>query len=122
MGVTFGFQGEVEMPVWSPDGAKSVTFRFAYTDQGPHRLELVGAIPGTLWEVEGPGRIHRTGYWCNDVQAASAHMLSRGLFLLAKVGVADGDEDASIVFFQAGSGLYIELISSETRAAMFGDG
>jgi catechol 2,3-dioxygenase-like lactoylglutathione lyase family enzyme len=121
MGVTFGFQGEVEMPVWFPDGPKTVTFRFAYTDQGPHRLELVGEIPGTLWEVPGPGRVHHAGYWCDDVKATSRELSGRGLPLLAKVGVASGDEDASIVFFQAKSGLYIELISSEMKAAMFGE-
>ena len=88
---------------------------------GSTPARAVGAIPGTLWEVPAPGRVHHAGYWCDDVQATSAELTASGLSILAKVGVTSGDEDASIVFFQARSGLNIELIASEMRAAMFGE-
>jgi catechol 2,3-dioxygenase-like lactoylglutathione lyase family enzyme len=121
MGVSFGFQGEADMPVWFPDGAKTVTFRFAYTAQGPHRLELVGALPGTLWTAPSPGHAHHLGYWCDDVPAASAELTRRGAPLAAKLGTLEPDEDGVIVLHRAPSGIYLELVSSEMRAQMFGE-
>ena len=62
LGVTWGVQGESEQPVVLESGPASLTFGFAYSARGPHRIELVQAIPGTLWEVPRPGRA-RLGYW-----------------------------------------------------------
>jgi hypothetical protein len=119
MGVSFGLQGEQEMPVWMPSGARTMNFRFAYTAEGPHRLELVRETPGTLWTMPGVGHAHHLGYWCDDVPAATAELVQRGVPIAAKVGVSDPDEDAAIVLFQAKSGIYLELISSEMRSVMF---
>ena len=121
MGVTWGFEGEVDQPVWFPDtGGRTVTFRFAYTDQGPHRLELVRPIPGTLWEVTGVGHAHHLGFWCDDVPRVSAELVQRSVPLCAKVGVGEADAHAAIVLHRAQSGVYIELLSTEMRELMFG--
>jgi hypothetical protein len=120
MDVTFEFQGEVEVPVWLPEGARMLNVKFAYTAQGPHRLELVRTVPGTWWGVPGAGHAHHLGYWCDDVPAATAELTRRNLSLVAKVGVLEADLDAPIVIFQTTSGLYVELVSSELQAQMFG--
>ena len=121
-GVTWGFAGEMEMPVWLPTGATTVPFRFAYTREGPHRLELVGDMPGTLWTVTGVGHVHHLGYWCDGgLEDVSAELTHRGLPLRAKVGVADPDAPAPIVIHQAGTGAYLELVDIALRPSMFGD-
>jgi Glyoxalase/Bleomycin resistance protein/Dioxygenase superfamily len=119
MGVTWGAQGSVEMPILLPDGPKMVTFEYAYTTAGPHRLELVAPIPGTLWAVHGNGHAHHLGYWCGDVAATSAELARRGHPLRVKVGVSEPDEPAGIVIHQARSGVYIELVDVALRSAMF---
>jgi hypothetical protein len=122
MGVTWGPEGEADVPVWMPEGARMMSFRYAYTSQGPHRLELVRPTPGTIWTVSGVGQAHHLGYWCDDVPAVSAELSRRGLTLRAKIGVDDPDADADFVMHQARSGVYIELVASSNRERMFGSG
>ena len=57
--------------------------------------------------------------WCDDLAAATAGLVRRGVPIAAKVGVSEPDEYAPIVLFQAKSGIYLELISSEFRSVMF---
>ena len=121
MGVTWGPEGEVDVSVWLPDGMRMMSFKYAYTAEGPHRLELVRPTAGTLWTVTGPGHAHHIGYWCDDVPAMSAAMSARGMPLAPKVGVESADEDASIVLHRTASGLYVELVSSAARIMMFGE-
>ena len=122
IGVTWGFEGEMEQPVWFPDGGPSaVTFRFAYTAEGPHRLELVRPVPGTLWTVAGVGHAHHFGFWCEDVPAASAELARRGAPLVAKIGVDTADAPAAIVYHRPKSGVYLELIAAANRPLMFGE-
>jgi hypothetical protein len=96
-------------------GPATLTFGFAYSARGPHRIELVQAIPGTLWEVPRPGRAHHLGYWSDDVPAMSAALAARGLPLAAR---ADGP--APIVMHRAPSGLYVELVDRSLREMLFG--
>jgi Glyoxalase/Bleomycin resistance protein/Dioxygenase superfamily len=119
-GVTWGPEGEVDMPVCLPGGPTTVSFRFAYTTQGPHHLELVRQIPGTLWTVSGPGQAHHLGYWCDDVAGASAELTRRGLPLCAKIGVDDPDAAAPFVIHQTRTGAYVELVDAAMRPVIFG--
>src|SRR5262245_32474540 len=54
LGLTWGVQGESEQPVVLESGPARLTFGFANSVRGPHRIEPVQAIPGTLWEVPRP--------------------------------------------------------------------
>ena len=121
LGVTWGAQGTSEQPVLLEDGLRRITFEFAYTEQGPHHLELVTAIPGTLWTVGPPGHAHHTGYWCDDVAGASAALSAKGLPLVAMVGTDQPDVPATVVYHRARTGLYIELVDRAHRTLLFGD-
>lgn len=121
LGLTWGFQGESEMPVWFPDGARTVQFSYAYSDQGPHRLELVGEISDTLWTVSRTGHAHHLGYWCDDVDATERRLVGLGMTVAARIGVSDLHAPAPIVYVEPAAGGYVELVSSELRAQMFGD-
>jgi len=121
LGVTWGPQGTSDQAVFLEDGPGSVTFEFAYTAEGPHHLELVTAIPGTLWTVTAPGHAHHTGYWCDDVSGVSAALSAKGIPLVAKVGTDQADAPSMVVYHRARSGLYIELVARAARAMLFGD-
>ena len=120
LGLTWGVQGESEQPVVLESGPARLTFGFAYSAQGPHRIELVQTIPGTLWEVPRPGSAHHLGYWSDDVPAMSAALAARGLPLAARVGTGQPDVPAPIVMHRAPSGLYIELVDRSLREMLFG--
>ena len=117
----WGVQGESEQPVVLDSGPARLTFGFAYSAQGPHRIELVQAIPGTLWEVPRPGGAHHLGYWSDDVRPCprrSPHAACRS---------PPGSEPASrtgapalIVMHRAPSGLYVELVDRSLREMLFG--
>lgn len=121
LGVTWAFQGELEMPVWFPSGSTTISFCYAYTSEGPHRLELVRELPGTLWTVTGPGQVHHVGYWCDDVAAASTELANRGLTVCAKVGVDDPDTPAPITLYQTKTGAYLEIVDIALQPMMFGE-
>ena len=120
-GVTWGAQGTVEVPCLLADGPRLVTFTYAYTVEGPHHLELVRAIPGTLWTVGAPGQAHHLGYWCDDVAGTSAALTAKGLPRVAKVGADEEDTPAGVIYHQARTGAYIELVDRASRAFLFGD-
>ena len=58
--------GEVEVPI-----------RFAYSMSEP-RLELVQAVPGTVWMPTSSG-IHHLGYWSDDVERDLATLAAHGM-------------------------------------------
>ena len=120
LGIAWGTQGESEQPVVLDSGPASLRFGFAYSAQGPHRIELVQAIPGTLWEVPRPGSAHHLGYWSDDVPAMSAVLAARGLPLAARVGTGQPDGPVPIVMHRAPSGLYVELVDRWLREMLFG--
>ena len=47
------------------------------------RLEIIQAVPGTLWEPAAGSGIHHLGYWSDDVAADSAALEERGYALEA---------------------------------------
>lgn len=120
LGIAWGLQGESEQPVVLDSGPVRLTFGFAYSAEGPHRIELVQAIPGTLWEVPRPGSAHHLGYWSDDVPAMSAALAARGLPLAARVGTGQPDGPVPIVMHRAPSGLYVELVDRALREVLFG--
>lgn len=117
---SLGPDQQSDMPVLFPDGPQVVTFKFSYSNDGPHRLELVQAIPGTIWALV-PGRAaHHIGYWCDDVVATSALLDDAGYPWTVKVGVGNPDEPPVAVMHQTPSGLHIELVDRTLNETMFG--
>ena len=72
----------------TPEGERTVTMTVAFSVEEP-RLELVGAIPGTIWEPPEAG-VHHLGYWSDDVDADVEALLTAGLVLEAKAPTPDG--------------------------------
>jgi hypothetical protein len=121
VGVTWGPGGEMEVPVFLAEGgARTISFRYAYTEQGPPYLELVRAVPGTLWMPSGAGQAHHLGYWSPDPSRASRRLHDAGVPRVASVGVSSDDDQPFAVYHQPRAGVYIELIDAALRHAMFG--
>lgn len=94
-------------------------FRVVYSIDGPHRYELVEAIPDTLWQgVPGqPARLHHVGYWSDDIQADGAALEQAGAPTVAVIATADGEAPV-FRYHRSRLGFYIELVSSSVRAGM----
>ena len=102
-------------------GVTRVQLRFTYTTEGPHRLELLEAVPGTVWEPAGPGlhgpiTAHHIGVWCDDLVDCSGAMAAAGAPLLATYAGA-GLHPVGFAYHRLESGLLVELVDAARRPA-----
>jgi Glyoxalase/Bleomycin resistance protein/Dioxygenase superfamily len=119
LGVTW-LEGEGDSPMLLADGPRTLRMAFAYSAAGPHHLELIQSVPGTLWTVAGTGHAHHVGYWSDDVGQASAALSARGLPRVANLGTYEDDQFPIGVYHQGNNGLYIEVLSRELYPVIFG--
>jgi hypothetical protein len=107
----------VPTPVSLPTGDEVLEFTFAYSASVP-RLEVIRAMPGTLWEPAADSGIHHLGYWSDDVAADSAELLRRGFATEATGRRPDGEPYWS--FHRSASGPRIELVSRSVQEGLEG--
>jgi hypothetical protein len=98
---------DTEVPIWSPDGGvEPMRFEAVYSVESPH-LELIAAVPGTIWGA-GSRPIHHFGYWADDLVAESAELEKHGLSCVAGAmvdGVLFG-----FAYHATRDGLLVELV------------
>jgi len=73
------------------------------------RLELIQAVPGTIWNAGEAGRLHHLGYWSEDLHRDGASLEADG------APVAARSERWSYHRF---ADYYIELLDVAGRPAM----
>jgi Glyoxalase/Bleomycin resistance protein/Dioxygenase superfamily len=115
----FGYTwcAEVSHPidVRYPDGATDVgRVSFVYSTTTP-RLEIIRAVPDTVWMPSGAG-VHHLGYWSDDVEADSARLSRRG-FAEEITGIRP-DGEPFWAYLRHTSGLRIELVSRVLQPSM----
>jgi hypothetical protein len=116
-GLTWGPRHEAKRAVWSEGSVGEVTFRTCFSVQAPH-LEVIEAIPGTIWRQPAGSPLHHLGYWTDDVAHCSEHLGAEGS-VLAACGVAvDGVYPTRFAYHRDPRGFYIEVVSASVRAEM----
>jgi hypothetical protein len=118
LGVTW-LDGGGEVRIRTGEGVQMARTAYAISAEGPHHVELVQSVPGTLYTVSGSGRAHHLGYWAGDVRAASAALSERGLPEVASISIGTDDGAPICAYHQAGEGFYIELVSTGMRRVLF---
>lgn len=106
-GYAWGPTVGADVDIVTPAGPKTVPMRIAYSASEP-RLELLQAIPGTIWVPTEAG-VHHLGYWSDDVDADVAALLERGCHLEAQAPSADGS--SMWAYCNSDAGPRIELVS-----------
>ena len=75
----------------------TVELHTSFSLDGPTHLELIEAMPGSIWEIgSGPG-LHHIGLWTDDVPAEAARLARAGLTAVASS--VDPDDEASPGYF-----------------------
>src|SRR5215207_4781468 len=98
---------DTEVPIWSHDGGvQPMRFEAVYSVESPH-LELIAAVPGTMWG-DGSRPIHHFGYWADDLVVESAELEKHGLSRVAGAMV-DGVLFA-FAYHATRDGLLVELV------------
>jgi hypothetical protein len=118
LGVTW-LEGGAEVRILTGDDLRIVTTAYALSVEGPHHVELVQSVPGTLYTVAGTGHAHHLGYWADNVPSASAALSTCGLPKVASISLADHDAAPICTYHQVGDGFYIEIVSSALRPVLF---
>lgn len=118
-GVTWTPLEERDMALRGPDGPMPITLRFTYTREGPHRLELLEAVAGTLWRsppagVGGPMAAHHVGVWCDDVPGVSRQLEDGGSPRLATYD-SDRDDARGFAYHRLPGGTLVELVDSSRK-------
>ncbi len=103
----------------TPDGASVVETRYALSAEGPHHVELVQSVPGTLYIAGGSASAHHLGYWVDDVAEASAALEKCGMPCAASVGVEGGRRGPMAAYHRCGDGLYLEVVARYMRRLLF---
>jgi hypothetical protein len=99
------FEGQV--PVRLPSGDLDVPLRFVYSRTVP-RIEVIQAIPGTVWVPSAGSGIHHLGYWSDDVEGDAARLERTGYVMEALGRVPDGTAPWS--YHRAPGGFRVELV------------
>ncbi len=121
LAVTFGVHwtpvAQREMRLSGPDGSWSTELATCYTREGPVHLELIQAVPGTLWEMPaGVMTPHHVGVWCDDLRAESADLTGQELPLVATYDEA-GQAVSGFAYHRMPDGTFLELLDSARKPA-----
>lgn len=117
LGVTW-LTGGGTVEITTPDGSGVFQTRYALSAEGPHHVELVQSVAGTLYVTAGPAAAHHLGYWVDDVAQASAELQEAGLAMAASVG-APGGRRPMAAYHRTTAGLYIEIVARSMRKVLF---
>ncbi len=112
--------GGARVRLITDDGGRTVQTAYALSREGPHHVELVQSIEGTLWTVPPPGHAHHLGWWVDDVAAADAALHGRGAEHLGTVAMTD--EAAPIcAYFRLTDGLCVEIVDRAFKKVLLAD-
>jgi hypothetical protein len=106
------------LPVWTPEhGRGEARLRVAYSRQGPMRMELVEAIPGSPYDaLRSLGRSH-IGVWVDNVGDSVDALLGQG-WRVVVAGAPDRRRYGSIAYLVQDGGPVIELVGRELEPTM----
>jgi catechol 2,3-dioxygenase-like lactoylglutathione lyase family enzyme len=113
LGVTFTEPMTLPYPtLQTPDGPKDVSLRLAYTARPAH-IELIGDVPGSLWDFTDSRRGHHLGVWADDVDAEADRLDARGWRRMWWATNEDGR--LAFSYHDTPYGFYIELVGTVAK-------
>jgi len=94
----------------------TVNLRLVYSVAAPH-LELIEAVPGSIWVLNPHSNIHHIGFWSDDL-GGDAERLHGGGCPLEVMGDSGGSEPLFWSYHGDRFGVRIELVDAAIRAGM----
>jgi Glyoxalase/Bleomycin resistance protein/Dioxygenase superfamily len=110
-------EGGAAVRMLTDEGARTVRTGYALSREGPHHVELVQSIEGTLWAASAPGYSHHLGYWVDDVAATSAALVRLDYEWLASIAIAD-EAPPMCAYHAARNGLCVEIVDRAMRPVL----
>lgn len=121
-GVSWTGIEERDMPVRTPSGSVLAKMRFAYSQGGSPRFELLEPVAGTIWErpvqpENGPSSAHHVGVWAEDFRLASANLEAAGCPRVLTYDDGTG-KAVRFAYHRMPNGALVELIDATRRAEL----
>jgi hypothetical protein len=116
-GVTW-LEGGGTVAMHTAEGRSTVDTKYAVSAEGPHHVELVQSVPGTLYTANGSSRAHHVGYWVDDVQSVSDALCRSGLTNVVLISFG-GDRPPITAYHEAGDGFWIEIVARSMKRLLF---
>lgn len=103
------------LPVKTSYGLSMVHLRAAYAGDRIPFLEVIEAVPGSVWPDRGHAYVHHLGYWieADEMEAVSAGLIAAGLPRVAMR--SDGTERVNHFAYHALGDLLIEIVDARRR-------
>ena len=117
LGVTW-LEGGGKVSMQAAGGEAPIVTKYAICAEGPHHVELVQSVPGTLYTSSGAHRAHHLGYWVDDVPAASQALVRAGLTDVVLISFGGGRPPIT-AYHEAGDGFWIELVARSMKRLLF---
>ncbi|MDR3665075.1 MAG: VOC family protein [Mycobacterium sp.] len=105
-GYTWTKPVEATLAVTTTGGDIDMPFRFVYSIEAPH-LELIQAVPGTIWSTPKDGAAHHLGYWVDDLPAAAVKLEAAGYRCEARPA---GPQLSAFAYYLSPTGVRIEIV------------
>jgi len=119
LGITWRPVAERLMTMAFGDGEFEVLMRYSYSENGPHHLELIEGVPGTIWDASTGPRLHHIGYGVTDLDRAIEDVERLGVAFLG--GNAPGpDAPRGFAYHASSNSPLIELVNDEVRRRVTG--
>ncbi len=121
VGLTWRSTIEAPVPVHTAatGTTETVQLRFAYSEQQPC-LELIEAVPGTVWGLSEGSNLHHLGFWTDDLRRESSRLDAARCPLEACMDLGDGQRPTSFGY-HTGLGIRVELVDRANEAFLFGE-
>uniref|UniRef100_A0AAU2JVJ4 VOC family protein n=1 Tax=Streptomyces sp. NBC_00049 TaxID=2903617 RepID=A0AAU2JVJ4_9ACTN len=109
---------ELQVTARTPNGPQHADQRFVLSLEEP-RLELVEAIPGTVWVSGGDNGAHHVGYWADDdrIEDTSAALVALG-FEVEASNDFEADGKLMWVYHRGLGGTRVELLNTLMKPSM----
>ena len=115
-GVTFPAPSPFTVHVRLADGSeRDISSRFVYSRQGPPFLELIEAVPGTVWEFSEGSQLHHVGVWVDDLEAEIAELTSDGSSVLEMASLTPEGKIFGVCYINNGSHIRLEIVPSAIK-------
>jgi hypothetical protein len=113
-GASFPEPRQAQVRVRYRGAETQVPVTFAYSRQGPPYIEVIQAVPGTVWAAGAGSRIHHLGVFVNDIEDEIGRLQAEGFEYEAASLGQDGSMQGA-QYINNDLGIRLELIRGETR-------
>ena len=115
-GVTWTTPRHFELDVRTAGAVARVPLSVVYSQQGPLFLELVEAVPGTVWAATPGSQLHHIGVYVEDVEAEIERLEGLGHAVEAAGVGADG-RAGGWAYTQSPMAVRVEILDVQGREA-----